>query len=52
MGGGFGGCIINFIDKNAINEYEEIISKNYKTQFNINLKFYDLEIVKGAMVEL
>ena len=52
MGGGFGGCIINFIDKNTINEYEEIISKNYKTQFNINLKFYDLEIVKGAMVEL
>lgn len=37
MGGGFGGCTINIIHKEAVEHYIEEVSKAYKYKFNIDL---------------
>ncbi len=37
MGGGFGGCTINLIHKDAVDNYVELVSKAYKKQFGIDL---------------
>ncbi|MBI5729525.1 MAG: galactokinase [Ignavibacteriales bacterium] len=50
MGGGFGGCTINLIENNIVEETKEIISKKYKQKFNINLKTYITSISNGTSV--
>lgn len=40
MGGGFGGCTINLIEKDAIEDYIAEVSKEYKSKFNIELDAY------------
>jgi len=35
MGGGFGGCTINLIEENAIEEFIKIASEAYQKEFNI-----------------
>ncbi len=35
MGGGFGGCTINLIEEDAVEEFIEIASEAYQKQFNI-----------------
>lgn len=37
MGGGFGGCTINLIHKDAVDNYVEVVSKAYKKHFGIEL---------------
>ena len=51
MGGGFGGCTINLVDNNLIDQYIDLINRNYKIEFNLELDFYKLKIVEGAMIE-
>ena len=36
MGGGFGGCTINLIEEDAVEEFIKIASEAYHNQFNIN----------------
>lgn len=48
MGGGFGGCSINLVKKEAINGLIERVSKEYKEKFNINLEAYKIKIAKGS----
>ncbi len=48
MGGGFGGCTINLIENNIVEETKEKISKKYKQKFNINLKTYITAISNGT----
>ena len=38
MGGGFGGCTVNLIKSNEIQEIISKIQNNYKSNFGINLK--------------
>ena len=40
MGGGFGGCVINLIHEDAIEQYVEEISKAYAKEFDINLSAF------------
>jgi galactokinase len=37
MGGGFGGCTINLVEKSYVNEFMDLASNTYKEQFDINL---------------
>ncbi len=37
MGGGFGGCTINLVHKDKVQEFIENISASYEEQFNIQL---------------
>jgi galactokinase len=48
MGGGFGGCSINLVKKEAVNGLIERISKEYKEKFNIKLEAYKVKIAKGT----
>ncbi|KGO91411.1 galactokinase [Flavobacterium subsaxonicum] len=48
MGGGFGGCSINLVKKDAVNSLIERVSKEYKEKYNISLKAYKVKIAKGT----
>lgn len=51
MGGGFGGCTINLIHKNAIDNYITEIATAYKTKFNIELDAYIAMPDHGTMLK-
>jgi galactokinase len=48
MGGGFGGCTINLVKEEAINDLVEKISKDYKEEMNLELTPYIAEIENGS----
>ena len=48
MGGGFGGCSINLVEKGSENELIERISEQYRDAFGIELKPYKIKISKGT----
>lgn len=48
MGGGFGGCSINLIEKGSEKELVERISQKYQAEFGITLKSYKVKISKGT----
>ena len=50
MGGGFGGCTINLIENNHVDEVRKIITERYKQKFNIDLKTYITAISSGTNV--
>ncbi len=48
MGGGFGGCTINIIEKSRLEEFTEQIAKNYRQQFGTDLTPIQVSIEDGA----
>jgi galactokinase len=48
MGGGFGGCSINLIEKGAEAKLIEKIAEHYQKAFGIELKAYKVKISKGT----
>lgn len=48
MGGGFGGCSINLVEKGSEKELIERISEQYRGAFGIELKAYKIKIAKGT----
>lgn len=48
MGGGFGGCTINLVKKDAVEGIIDRVSKEYKEKFNIKLEAYKIKISKGT----
>ncbi|WP_109300175.1 galactokinase [Aquimarina sp. AU474] len=48
MGGGFGGCTINIIKKNHIDNYINEVSIAYKNRFDIELKAFQANPSKGT----
>ena len=48
MGGGFGGCSINLVEKGYEKELIEKISEQYRLQFGIELKSYKVKISNGT----
>jgi galactokinase len=48
MGGGFGGCSINLVEKGIENELIDKITIAYRNQFGIELKAYKVKIAKGT----
>lgn len=47
MGGGFGGCSINFIKDENVNEVIEKITAKYKADFDIEMQVYRVKISDG-----
>ncbi len=52
MGGGFGGCTINLVEKTKLSQYESYILPAYKSRFNIEGEIYAFDMVDGASVEV
>jgi len=50
MGGGFGGCTLNLIKKNASSIFLKQIKDAYKKEFGIELPHYFVEPSEGAML--
>ncbi|MGB0892520.1 MAG: galactokinase [Flavobacteriaceae bacterium] len=50
MGGGFGGCTINIIKKEAIKEFSSYIEKEFNKKFNFNCSCYSVKLSKGTHV--
>ena len=48
MGGGFGGCTINLVEKNNIQDFVETTTVAYKKQFNKTCSAYFIELSKGT----
>ena len=48
MGGGFGGCTISIIEKKSVVSFTDLIAKEYKNQFGIDLSPYAVSIENGA----
>ncbi|MCB4797253.1 galactokinase [Neotamlana laminarinivorans] len=50
MGGGFGGCTINLIEKNHTTEVLTKVSQAYKSKFNLDCSIYIVELTNGTHV--
>jgi galactokinase len=50
MGGGFGGCIITLVERNAADIFIEEIQKKYSAAFGNVPECYDLQISEGAHI--
>ncbi len=48
MGGGFGGCSINLVEKGSENDLINKIAAKYKSTFGIDLKSYKIKISQGT----
>lgn len=48
MGGGFGGCTINLVAKEASKNFQDTVSKAYKNRFNTNCSIYAIELSNGT----
>jgi galactokinase len=48
MGGGFGGCTINIIDKNNVSNFSKFIQNQYKKKFNKNCSIYQVNLSNGT----
>ncbi|CAG5071410.1 Galactokinase [Dyadobacter sp. CECT 9623] len=48
MGGGFGGCTINLVKKNAVDAFEEEMILAYKKEYDIDLPCYRVKITDGT----
>ena len=51
MGGGFGGCTINLIEENFINNFIKLISLAYLNKFNIELNVIHVNIGDGVLIK-
>lgn len=52
MGGGFGGCTINLIENNAIEEVTKYVTEKYKQKFNLDVNSYVTKISGGTNIIL
>lgn len=50
MGGGFGGCTLNLVQRNKVEIFKEKISKIYTSKTNIKANFYTVEITNGLEI--
>ncbi|WP_126972535.1 galactokinase [Gynurincola endophyticus] len=48
MGGGFGGCTINLVEKQALEEFQKSMTKSYLQLFKIEPEIYILDAANGA----
>ncbi len=48
MGGGFGGCTINLIEKSESESFKAFISEAYKNKFKIECSIYSIELSDGT----
>ena len=50
MGGGFGGCTLNLIKKEFLNEFKNQIRKSYEKEFGIIPDFIEVDLSDGASI--
>lgn len=48
MGGGFGGCTINIVEKSNLEKLQEMISFDFELKFGVKPKFYEVNLEDGT----
>lgn len=48
MGGGFGGCTINLIDKKKVKQFKEYVFNRYQKEFKHTCSFYEVKLSEGT----
>ncbi|WP_194774919.1 galactokinase [Pararhodonellum marinum] len=48
MGGGFGGCTINIIERAAVTGFKSAVAKAFEDQFGHQPEFYEVELMDGT----
>jgi galactokinase len=48
IGGGFGGCTVNLIDRKAVEHFTAALGKAYCAKFGIEPAFYPVRPAPGA----
>lgn len=48
MGGGFGGCTINIVQKDEVTSFTEQVTKSYRRKFNFECSVYKVELADGT----
>lgn len=48
MGGGFGGCTINLVKSEHVEEFKEEISRKYLEKFEIQPSIYSVKTANGT----
>ena len=51
MGGGFGGCTINLVRQDAIDNFSQFIKEKYQQAYNTDPEIYVTQIEDGAKIE-
>jgi len=50
-GGGFGGCTLNIVHKDKVNDYVEAVTKAYRAAFNIELEAFEVKPSAGTYIQ-
>lgn len=50
MGGGFGGCTINLVETDILEQFKVKIAKSYHKTFSNNCSFYNIKLSEGTRV--
>lgn len=50
MGGGFGGCTINVVEEDKVEEFKQIITEQYQSKFKKSPSIYEVAIGNGASI--
>jgi galactokinase len=50
MGGGFGGCTINLVKKDAFKTFKKEVSKNFKAAFEYDCDIYSVKLSRGTQI--
>lgn len=48
MGGGFGGCTINIVEKPKVNDLQNGIQTAFESKFGVSPKFYEVSLEEGT----
>jgi galactokinase len=48
MGGGFGGCTINIVEKSNLEKLQNMISRDFELKFGVKSKFYEVSLENGT----
>ena len=47
-GGGFGGCTVSIVKKDAVESFIDMVGKGYREQTGHEAEFYVVDVGKGA----
>jgi galactokinase len=50
VGGGFGGCTINLLKKEAVKGFQTYIARKYKEKWGLELRMWEVKITDGVMM--
>lgn len=50
MGGGFGGCTLNFVRKDKLADFKTDVAKEFKAQFKRNCSIYKVKLSEGTRI--